>query len=464
MRLPHETLTRRSGRANTIAATAFVVALALTGGASRADAISQMLVRTASVAAICAVLVLPAATDRPRGLVKPIAFFAAIAASILIQLAPLPPALWTVLAGRSDYTAAARIVGAAQPWRPLNLTPDRGWNSLLALLPACAVLVIVSRGPRQNFRYAIALLWIVAFGSALLGLAQMAGGPDSPLRYYAITNAYAPTGLFANRNHQSVLLACALPAIGYWAIATPITQRILHPITVGAVASATIVIALIASGSRAGLVLGVLGTVAALFFWWPLLAPRLSRFSRRGRLAVISLSALLIAGLVAVVVLADRAQSLDRLLGGDQPDMRGAWFKPSEQMLWTFFPWGSGFGSFAAVFPRFESFDLLRWNYANQAHNDWLQVVIEGGLLGALLAAIYLGWWVRRSAWAWRRGARSAALAKLGSIITAMLMLSSVVDYPLRTPLLSALFMFASLCLLDQGSQAPPEDAERVRP
>ena len=43
-----------------------------------------------------------------------------------------------------------------------------------------------------------------------VGLFQVAGGPESPLRYFEITNPTEAVGFFANRNHFAALLYCLI--------------------------------------------------------------------------------------------------------------------------------------------------------------------------------------------------------------------------------------------------------------
>jgi O-antigen ligase len=53
------------------------------------------------------------------------------------------------------------------------------------------------------------------------------------------------------------------------------------------------------------------------------------------------------------------------------------------------YPWvGSGYGTFAAAYPRFRSPEV-RLYYAH-AHNDLIQVVVEGGLVGLVLLTLLL--------------------------------------------------------------------------
>jgi O-antigen ligase len=116
----------------------------------------------------------------------------------------------------------------------------------------------------------------------------------------------------------------------------------------------------------------------------------------------------------------------------------------------AFLPFGAGYGTFEPVYQRFELNSLLSTIYLNQAHNEPVQLAIEGGLPALLLLILFLGWWLHASVRAVRpRGSESRrALATAMTAVTLILLLSSLVDYPLRTPLLSGLFTIACVELV----------------
>jgi O-antigen ligase len=75
----------------------------------------------------------------------------------------------------------------------------------------------------------------------------------------------------------------------------------------------------------------------------------------------------------------------------------------------------------------------------NHAHNDWLELLLETGIAGVLLAAAFLGWWGLRVRAVWRAEERDP-FAQAAVIASAAMLLHSIVDYPLRTAALSAVF------------------------
>ncbi|WP_298674245.1 O-antigen ligase [uncultured Sphingomonas sp.] len=434
-----------------LAACLLAVILALAGGASRADAASQIVVRSAAVLAIACALGMRGSLFTARQLRPAFWMMMALAALIAAQLTPLPPDLWLSLPGRAHYAEAATMLGQPQPWRPLNLTPDLGWNALLALLPCAAVLAFVAVARGKEARIGPTLVMVVAVSSALLGIAQLAGGPESVLRYYSDTSIGSPTGFFTNRNHQAMMLACALPIIAYWATDREIAlDRVKARRLTAFLSGLVLMLVIAASGSRAGLVLGVIGALIAGTIIWPTFRYRQSYM----RIAVVAGTMLLIIGVALALYHFDRLPSVNRLLAvDDDQDMRLKWLGPAMHIIRDFFPWGTGFGSFDSIFRQYEPLELLRFTYANQLHNEFVQLVLEAGLPGLVLeAAFAAGYAVQCTRIVRAPASRDRVLALVGIAVTAMLVAGSIFDYPLRTPLLSGVFVLAVSWMLAIGT------------
>jgi len=104
-----------------------------------------------------------------------------------------------------------------------------------------------------------------------------------------------------------------------------------------------------------------------------------------------------------------------------------------------FFPVGSGIGSFQPVYRTQEPLGSVTTTYMNHAHSDWIEMLLETGLVGVALAALFLAWWTTRVRAIWR-AEEPDAFARGAAIASAAIMLHSLVDYPLRTAALSAVF------------------------
>lgn len=155
---------------------------------------------------------------------------------------------------------------------------------------------------------------------------------------------------------------------------------------------------------------------------------------------------LAIAAAIGAAVILPRADAFDRLYSTSVAEETRIAFVPTLlRVAADFFPFGSGFGSFDPVFRFYEPDDLLARTYLNHAHNDLLELVITGGLPALLVAFAFLFWAARRCLSTVRhdRNSRRGRFATLASVIIVLALLSSLVDYPLRTPAFAMIFAFA---------------------
>jgi O-antigen ligase len=369
----------------------------------------------------------------------------AIVALPLVQLVPLPPGIWAALPGRVLFTQAALLSNEPQPWRPLTIVPGATANAASSLIVPTAVLWLTLCLGSAERRRLVGLLLCLMLASTLLGLIQVSSWSfDNPL---INESPETVSGTFANRNHFSLMLALGCPLASVWAFGTPGT----HPwrYVGGSVSILLFLIAIIVTGSRAGLFLGSISLVVAL---WLSAANVGAVLGRQSRWLVAALGAGLVAmvgALVLLSIVADRAESINRLLANDPgQDMRNRALPTMLSMLSQYLPVGSGLGSFDPVFRIHEPQELLKPSYFNHAHNDFVEVVIDGGVPGLLLLLASLSWWGWASARAWRGKPDSEnALARLGSAMLLLVMLASLVDYPARTPAVMALVAIAAVWL-----------------
>jgi hypothetical protein len=415
-----------------------LLSLLLFGGASSPNEFAQVPVRLAAVLCLAAALwpldLSPLRVHRPI-----LAFLFACFVLVAAQLIPLPSNLWASLPGHALYAEVARATGS-QVARPLSLTPDLTINTVGAMLPPAAMLITalyLTTGERKTIA---ALVAVAAVASAVLGLAQLASSGDA-LRIYRATSENAPVGIFANRNHQALFLAAALP-LGAAAMVRR-TQRAPMALVVVLLGACAWLIsaAIILTGSRMGLLLWSVALVGATGV---LYVRGLLRLPEKKGLRNASLAALAVLA-IAAVVFVTQSEAIARLRGADfAADTRTLALPSMIATARTFLPFGAGFGSFASVYPAFEPDALLSTIFLNQAHNEPIQLAIEGGIPAILLLLIFAGWWLRTAFLVLlRRTGPNQGMAVAAVVVTAMMMVSSLVDYPLRTPLLGSLFVFA---------------------
>ena len=429
-----------------------VSACLLWGGGSRLDIPGLIILQPFAVLCAAALALLPGRA-RWEAVKAPLLLMIGLGTIIAIQLVPLPPAIWTQLPGQAQFMPFSAIVGNPQGWRPLTLTPDLTLAALVGLsVPTAALIGFAYLSEEQTHKLLTWLLVAVVL-SALMGMAQILGGDHNGFYRYSITNEGAAVGFFANRNHQAVLLAMGWPMLALWAIEAPhdAERRKLRQWIAGAIA-VFLVPMMVVTGSRGGVILAVVGLV----FTWAILRTGRSHVSPRasGHKARLWMLLPVLGGILAVAaaVLMSRAEAIQRLSSTViSEELRIEYLPVLSRISRDFFPFGSGFGSFDPVFRHYEPDDLLQETYLNHAHNDLLELVITGGLPAALLLGVLLFWvgrcFVLILKQVRERGRRPpprrARFALLASGMIVIVLLSSLIDYPLRTPIHGMLFVFA---------------------
>jgi O-antigen ligase len=206
---------------------------------------------------------------------------------------------------------------------------------------------------------------------------------------------------------------------------------------------------ILASGSRAGMAIGTAAIMIAGIIARRGLRRELRHTPRWVLPVVLAAIIALLGASVLASVAADRAVSIQRSLSIDvEQDMRNRAFPTVWEMTRDAFPAGSGLGGFDPLFRIHESLDLLKPTYFNQAHNDFIEVVLGAGLPGLLLLIAALAWWAWASVRAWRNLAnRQSMLPQLGSAVILLVIAASVFDYPARTPLIMAVIVIATVWL-----------------
>ncbi len=420
---------------------ATVLAVAAFGGSSRYDLIQVAILQPLLWLVLAATIL---RSQTLRLFAWPLLLVVSFGIWLALQLIPLPFSIWSELAGRGPIVAVDRqIVG--ELWRPLSLVPSRTLNAF-GYLPSllAPMIAAINLGPKLGQHVLIAFLGTAAV-SGLIGLVQEFSGL---FYFYSITNQGRMVGLFANANHAAVYGSMAIAVAGSAFLAMEKGWRR----SVVAAVAAFLFIAMIANGSRTGLATLILATITFLVCIWFSTAavPAKSAHDERGKKALgrrswrvfgVAGVAILTGGLSTIFLMSDRIPALNNLAATDPlDDLRFKIVPVLWKMAQTYFPWGIGIGAFEKAFYISEPIELLSPNYLNMAHNDILQFVIEGGLIGLLFAAMLLvviGMGVRAIVQSCTRSvALSTVIGALG--LGAIIIFASAFDYSLRTPILQS--------------------------
>ena len=130
---------------------------------------------------------------------------------------------------------------------------------------------------------------------------------------------------------------------------------------------------------------------------------------------------------------------------------RVAIVKDSLKMVWERPILGWGLGTFPDVYPSFRSYFTNLW--VNEAHNDFVQTLVETGIVGFACAAAFLLLLCRvaiRNSRLWRSEIQSS-MATAAFIGCLGLLIHGVVDFNLQIPA-NAAFFFALAALATNGA------------
>jgi len=394
----------------------------------------------------------------------------AIAIVPLLQLVPLPPWLWTRLPNREEMAGVFDLLGRELPWFPVSVAPSATWLSALSLLPPLAIFLGMIQFSYRERRLMNLILLGVGIIGAFVGLLQIAQGPSSPLRFFAYTNVNEAVGFFANRNHFASLVYVLLLYAAAWATDMAYTtgswtdRRSIQTKSIATLTASFLVLVILVaaeamSRSRAGLGL----TIVAIFGVFVL-----SLTDRRRAAGVTPVKLMLGSTIVATVFVVQFVlyRILERFEDPLQ-DARTAIAHNTIAAANAYLPFGSGVGTFVSAYPTFEPpQDAIPNLYVNHAHNDFLELTLENGAVGAILVALFAIWFVMGSEKIWRRPLENirpidVLLARAATIAIALIIAHSFFDYPLRTGAMMAVFAFSCALLIEPLDAAPNEVAAR---
>lgn len=432
---------------------AFVGLVFLMGGGSRDDIASLVILRPACAFFAAYALTVAAPGDFARVRV-PLLLLAALAVWMVVQLIPLPPGVWGGLPGRAVLLEVDRLTGLQGVWRPISLSPSKTMNSLASLVVPVTGLLLYAIQVNDDRRRILGLLVVTAAASALLGLGQFASGGSGPLYLYSVTNQGFPVGLFANRNHNAVFLATIFVIAGYMLAEhrrlAARSDRSVKPLLIAGVCL-LVLLNLLIGESRSGLLIGILaiGLGLALYVAARRAESRDDQHRGPGLMRYLPVAIVLAAAIGTVFFLFTQSSSFDRLVSHSAAEeIRVQVFPQIARMAQDNWLVGTGFGSFEYAYRAYEASDWLNTTYLNNAHDDWLQWVIEGGLPAILIFAAFCAWMARTCLGHWRARARNPVRMRIVTMalgVLVLLLAASALDYPLRVPsmMLYAVLMMA---------------------
>jgi len=357
------------------------------------------------VAAVVALRPGGRARQRPAGGIdgRPGLAIVALLCVILLQLVPLPAPLVATVSPHAALVRSALSIDGRHPgaWHPLTLSSwDTGWAWIVTAGAAALGWMAVAVFRRGGVRETVRLISAAGFAVSLLAIAQAATAGRAI--YWRFTTEYEgplPFGPFVNRNHFATWTIMALPVcLGYiaaragagtgapgYASARARLARAIDPRTAWLVAgAATMLVALLLSLSRSGTLALGLSAAATALVCRQRLDPR-----RRRRVAA-AIGIVIVAGLAwaDIPALRERAAGVQTGVAN-----RITIWRETLPIVRDFWLTGTGAGTYQRAMYVYQR--STRRVYFNQAHNHYLQVAAEGGLLLVVPALAALAAFVR---------------------------------------------------------------------
>lgn len=379
---------------------------------------------------------------------------AATLALPVFQIIPLPEDIWLALPGRQLVARSLEATGQSG-WMPWSLDPLRTLLALTALIAPLAVLMIGWSLPRHHL---ITLGWLVAglgIVTTLWGALQLNPTGNAATLFGSREPGTVLLGTFANRNSTGLLLTFSL------SLAALLPAPKTHPavLVVRLAVCALLVVTIILTKSRTALVLALipLGLAALKTLWWALERRGEGSTGGAARPAMVIVGAIALIGISAgglIVAAPGRiGETLERFEAKNDP-RRFIW-EDAAYSVERYWPAGAGMGTFDEVFQVDESLENITLRTAGRAHNDYIELAIEAGAPGVVLAGLWLllcawlTWQARRSSIVWAGWAGAGFLLAIA--------LQSITDYPLRNQTILAFGGFA-LLLLARSAKSPARE------
>lgn len=386
----------------------------------------------------------------------------------LLQLTPLPSTLAGFLGGEMQELYALLPGGAGKAHAYLSV--DRG-ATFSGFLRQCALVavfasILVLVGSAKRLLAMMILLTAVGFAQALYGLVLLLGGGELGMWSPGQTGD-AVSGTYVNQNHFAGLMEVAIPAAcgllmsyrsergvisGTRDVARYVSELMFGQR--GLILFSVLIMsgALILTTSRGGIGSLAIGIVVATAIAVSQKGMR-ARELRVGAIAVVL--ALISVSWLGAGQFSEKLKSAG--LSSNRAQQREVNYRIIEDNALT----GTGVGSYRWVFPIYKD-ERFGGYFYEHAHNDYLEVLSEQGIVGFFLLVAGTVLLLARiaRAFAQRRDslARGALFASIAGCIS--LMVHGLVDFNLQIPANATYFfvllaMGAAACGIRRDSEAP---------
>ncbi|RWD35852.1 O-antigen ligase [Mesorhizobium sp.] len=389
----------------------------LIGGGTASGLYTDTLIEVAAIITAAAVFSQTSGQRIPYTILWLLIFAVAL---VILQIFPLPAAIFNGL--RPELLLGDSWLAGQSGFRFVSVGVGRTIECLLYLVASAAFFLSVLRLRTEQVQGLLPFFFMGVICNGLAGAIQYSLSDDIAIE--GLLPFTINAGLFANENHFAALLFVSIPFVVYYGL---FRGHLLS----GSLGLATLLLLLLAVGSRAGVLIGLAITVLSIVF-----------LSARSRVSGLSILAIFIGLSVYTIGAWTRidAEAVDPAFG------RGEFARTTIEGIKENLATGVGFGNFQKAYQIYEKEGMIFKQYVNHAHNDYLEIAFEGGVIAILLMMFYfillLAGLVR---------IRRDALQKAAFLSVSFLLIHSLVDYPLRTEALAMTFAYMNAIIFHKG-------------
>ncbi|MEW6570645.1 MAG: O-antigen ligase family protein [Nitrospirota bacterium] len=365
-------------------------------------------------------------------------------AFMALQMFPLPPVLLNYISPKA-FEIYSFYLPEGTPDMYISLHSYRTRTEFFRILSYAAFFVTVAFSFKERPTIELQLKVLAWFGFilAVFAIIQKATWTGKLYWLRELTHGGTPFGPFVNRNHYAGLIGMLIPL----SLGLAFTRRDRAKQFLFGFLALIMAVSLFLSLSRGGIISFFGGiTVFAFFLSW-------RRFRKRKIWGLAAFVFLLFLYLIYLGIdpLIDRFYSTD-LTREDRFTVWSETLRASRDFLIV----GSGLGTFINVFPLYSS-DSTASIY-DHAHNDYLEFILEAGIIGSVLLVLALFFYfciVFRAGWKGRAGVLKASMISAIGTIS----IHSIFDFNLH--IMSNALMLMAICGMAFALSSSGSDGSR---
>ena len=322
-------------------------------------------------------------------------------AYILLQVVPVPPQLIKILSPSTyEIYQESFLVANPSAWIPLSVNPKATLMEFFRFSAYAAFYIttvqLLTR--KELFKTTVFIIVICASFISFFGIIQHLISNNKIYWFRELTQGGVPFGPYVNRNHYAGFMEMLFPlAIGLFLFHKPhvsytsLREKIAELFNLEKTniylllgfSAILIGTSVFLSLSRSGI---ISLSISMMFFGFMLIGQDIHR--KRGMIIII------VCTLIALSVgwfgwgpIIERFKELYPV-EGDISEFRPIIWNDSRQLLRDFLLTGAGFGSYVSIYPLYKTLTVQL--VVDHAHNDYIELLSNGGIIAFLLGTWFI--------------------------------------------------------------------------